>query len=105
MDAGDTVDNFDFDNNLVGDNSVNPVAAVQSKSLVDQRQRLLQDKRNLSNLKFTTQTLDICGFEQSRTKCSMNLNGAANDSLCQFVNCHPQTIMLEKVNRPRRHRV
>lgn len=59
MDGSKAVDNFDFDNRLISDNQVNPVTAVQSQPLVYPRQRSLQDKRQLSNLKFTAQTLDI----------------------------------------------
>ncbi len=59
MDGSETIDNFDFDNHPIGYHQVNSVAAVQSQPLVNQRQRLLQNKRQLSNLKFTAQTLDL----------------------------------------------
>ena len=63
MDRQDPLDGFNLDNQLVLDENVEPIAAIESDILVDDRERHLAPISNASVGEFETETFFISGFE------------------------------------------
>ena len=84
MDCQESLNGLDLDNELVSDNNIDPVAAIQADIFVDNRKRYLPRVRDLSFGEFKTQALFISGFEKARSKFSMNINCESNDPAAGF---------------------
>jgi len=81
MDWQQLFDSFKLYDHQVLYNQIHPVSAVQFHSLIDHGQRNLTANVQAMLTNFVTSALFVRRFQETRTKSSMNFDGAANDRL------------------------
>src|SRR2546427_1012588 len=74
----DLLDRLDLQNELVVDNDIHAIAAIQANILVDDRERHLPTIIDIGMPKLETQTFLISRFEQAGTEMAMNLDCQSN---------------------------
>jgi len=74
---------FQFYNDLIGNDQINPIFSASFQPFVDDRQFYLSQERNIPKSKALTHTFFINRLKQSRPKVSMHLNCRTNNALGQ----------------------
>jgi hypothetical protein len=72
-------DRLESQNYLLIDNHIHVIPAVQADALVDNWERCLPMKRDLSQLQFMAEASLVCRFEQSGAKMAMHIDGRSNN--------------------------
>ena len=70
----DRFDAFEFDDQSILDQNVNSIAAIELNVFVLHRSWILNLERDSISTEFVRQTLLVCGFQQSRSQESVNLD-------------------------------
>jgi hypothetical protein len=72
---------FQFKDDFVGNEDIHTIATIYSHAFVFDGQRVLRNEPDIIQRQLARETVFVSGFEQSRPKHAMHLNGAANHSL------------------------
>ena len=89
VDALDLLDALQLKDKPVLHEDVNAVATIQAEALVFDRLRMLKAERDSIQFQLVRQALLIRGFQQPRTKLTVNLDRTANHPVRQLVKFHP----------------
>jgi hypothetical protein len=85
LNSFETFDRLDFHHNQVLDEQVQPVSNVQRSASVGQRHWLLAFDPESSVCQLERQTRVVRGFEQARSKSSMDFDRGSNDLLGEAI--------------------
>src|SRR5262245_44945827 len=88
MNLLELVDTLDFDNDRIEDDNVNSISAVETCSLVIDRQDLLTFECDATQLRFAAQAFLVCRFKQPGATSAMYFNCRTNDFFCQLIYVH-----------------
>ncbi|HMO25490.1 MAG TPA: hypothetical protein PKB10_04410, partial [Tepidisphaeraceae bacterium] len=92
MDRCKFLDGFHLNHDRRFDEQIDPIAAIEGHSLVDDGQRAFSDEVDLTMLKLMTETPRISGFQQPRSQLPMHLDRSTNDrfgKLIQLISIKP----------------
>ena len=81
MNREDGLDALQFEDQVVIDQQIHSLAAIEEDTLVLDWQRQLHSKRNFRDGELMREALSAGRLEKSRPKVAMNFNGAADHSL------------------------
>jgi hypothetical protein len=84
MNCQNSIDGLDFEDQLLLYNEIHPVAAINAKPLVNDRQWNVSGKRDATVREFETQSLLVGRLEQTGTKLPMHLDHEADHPFRQL---------------------
>ena len=88
VNAFDSLDALQFDDELVFDENVNSVSTIDLNVFVLYRQRMLELKRHSLATQLMRQTLFVGRFQQSRPKVPMYFDGTTDDTIRKLIELH-----------------
>lgn len=85
MDRRQSLNRFDFNNQVTFEDDIQSIAAIQANAFIEDRQRHLSSKRDAGLPQLQTETFFVCGFKQSGPKRSVHGNREADYALGQRI--------------------
>ena len=85
MDRQQSLDSFDFNNQVAFEDDIQPIPAIQLNALIEDRQRHLSGKWDAGLPQLQTETFFVCGFKQSGPERSVHGNREADKALGQRI--------------------
>ncbi len=82
MDGQDLFDGFEFHQNCVLHEQIDPVTTVQLQAFVAERQMDFASESNARTAQFIADAFLICRLEQPRAQVPMNLDRSRDDPMC-----------------------
>jgi len=79
---------FQFKDDGIVYQHIDPVSAGKIAAFVLDRQGLLELKRDALGFQFVSQALFVCRFEKARAQVSMDFNCTADDGAGKFIEFH-----------------
>ena len=76
---------LDFQNQRFTDDDVQPITAIQTDTLVHDRERQLPSVADLRLSQLQAQSFFVCGFEQPRTERTMDIDRKTNHAFAQRI--------------------